>query len=312
MAERSPGWVERSPGMVTFLTDFGWAGGYVAACEATMLRIAPDLRVLHVSHEVPNGDVASAALVLARVAPLGPQAVHLAVVDPGVGTSRRPLALATARGDVLVGPDNGLLLPAADALGGAVAAWALDIGAVRRKAALPPAEVSNTFHGRDVFSPAAALLATGSDPSALGTVLDPASLVRPPVPSSRRSRAGSGADRDYSGGAANGDATGETAVVIEVDRFGNVGLDRSFAELRVPEGSAPSFLVEIMGEGAPEWIARIVRTYGDLAPGELGLIRDSWGQAALTLNGASAAELLGLKIGAAVTLTPESEEADGR
>jgi S-adenosylmethionine hydrolase len=302
----------QSPGIVTFLTDFGWAGGYVAACEATMLRILPDLRVLHISHEVPNGDVGSAALVLARVAPLGPEAVHLAVVDPGVGTFRRPLALSTARGDILVGPDNGLLLPAADALGGVVAAWALDIDAVRRRAALPVGEVSNTFHGRDVFSPAAALLATGRDPSALGTVLDPVSLARPAVPSPRRSKAGNGVEGDDLSGASDDDATGEAAVVIEVDRFGNVGLDRSFAELRVPERSAPSFLVEILGEGAPEWIAGVVRTYGDLAPGELGLIRDSWGQAALTLNGASAAELLGLKIGAALRLTPESEEADGR
>ena len=104
--------------MITFLSDFGWCGGYVAACEATIARVSPSARVLHVSHEVPVGDVAAGALVLARVAPLCPEAVHLAVVDPGVGTARRPVALAAARGDLLVGPDNGLLIDAAEALGG--------------------------------------------------------------------------------------------------------------------------------------------------------------------------------------------------
>ena len=113
---------------ITFLSDFGWCGGYVAACEATMVRVCPQARVLHVSHEVPVGDVAAEPLVLARVAPLCPEAVHLAVVDPGVGTARRPVALATARGDLLVGPDNGLLIDAAEALGGLTAS----LGARRR------------------------------------------------------------------------------------------------------------------------------------------------------------------------------------
>jgi S-adenosyl-L-methionine hydrolase (adenosine-forming) len=283
------------PAFVTFLTDFGWAGGYVAACEATMLRIADDLRILHISHEVLSGDVMSASLILARVAPLGPEAVHLAVVDPGVGTSRRPLAVATARGDVLVGPDNGLLLAAADALGGLASAWTLKVPAVRSKAGLPVGEVSNTFHGRDVFSPAAALLAKGTDMQALGSPLDPETLTRleAPMPS------------------ADATKTGAT-VVIEVDRFGNVGLGLPFDWL--PADAAPShaYAVEIAGEGAPEWTARVVRTYGDLAPGELGLMRDSWGQAALTLNGASAAEFLGLKMGATVTLAPAKEGADER
>ena len=102
----------KSQDTVTFLTDFGWGGGYVAACEATIVRVHPSARVLHISHEVPVGDVGTGALVLARVAPLYPVAVHLAVVDPGVGTARRPLALSASRGDWLVGPDNGLLVDA--------------------------------------------------------------------------------------------------------------------------------------------------------------------------------------------------------
>ena len=104
--------------------------------------------------------------------------IHLAVVDPGVGTSRRPLALSTARGDLLVGPDNGLLIDAGVALGGIVAAWDLDMGKIRSNAGLPPERVSTTFHGRDLFAPASALLAAGVEPLSLGSPLDVASLVR--------------------------------------------------------------------------------------------------------------------------------------
>ncbi len=139
--------------IITFLSDFGRDGGYVAACEAVVARVQPHARVLHISHEVAVGDVAAGALILERVAPLCPPAVHLAVIDPGVGTERRPLALRTTRGDVLVGPDNGLLPRAADALGGLTGAWMLDPARVRSRAGLRGNCVSSTFHGRDLFAP---------------------------------------------------------------------------------------------------------------------------------------------------------------
>ena len=272
--------------MVTFLTDFGWCGGYVAACEATIARVCPSARLLHISHEVPVGDVAAGALVLARVAPLYPEAVHLAVIDPGVGTARRPIALSASRGDFLVGPDNGLLNDAAESLGGATRAWALDVERVRVRAGLPPETVSTTFHGRDLFAPASGLLAAGADPASLGQPVDLASLVRlPPIPF-----------QPTDGGV--------SAPVIEIDRFGNVGLGLPFAELPAREGADATFLVEVAGDSLPDWSARVVRTYGDLLPGELGLVRDSWGQAALALNGASASEFLGVRRGVMVTLTP--------
>ena len=272
--------------IITFLTDFGWCGGYVAACEATIVRLCPRARLLHVSHEVPVGDVPAGALVLARVAPLCPQAVHLAVVDPGVGTARRPIALSAARGDFLVGPDNGLLIDAAKSLVGATGAWDLDVEGVRARAGLPPETVSATFHARDLFAPASALLAAGADPASLGRPVDLASLTRLasfPIQTTDR---------------------GVSAPVIEVDRFGNVGLGLPFAELPALEGARATFLVEVAGDDLPEGSARVVRTYGELLPGELGLIRDSWGQAALALNGASAAEFLGVRRGVMVTLTP--------
>jgi S-adenosyl-L-methionine hydrolase (adenosine-forming) len=272
---------------ITFLSDFGWCGGYVAACEAVVARISPSVRMFHVSHEVPVGDVATAALVLARVAPLYPEAVHLAVVDPGVGTSRRPLALVSSRGDFLIGPDNGLLLDAAAALGGLTGAWVLDMGRVRSLAGVPLERVSTTFHGRDLFAPASALLASGANPHSLGEPIDAATLVRlAPV----RAQAVDG---------------GILTPVIEIDRFGNVGLGLPFVDL--PLETKAEFVVEIVGDGIPEWTVRVVQTYGDLASAELGLIRDSWGQAALALNGASAAEFLGVRRGIMVKLTPAAE-----
>lgn len=271
---------------ITFLSDFGMGGGYVAACEATMVRLCPQARVFHISHEVPVGDVAAASLVLSRVTPLYPESVHLAVVDPGVGTDRHPLVIRTDRGDLLVGPDNGLLVDAALVLGGPVGVWALDIARVRELAGLPREGISSTFHGRDLFAPASALLSSGADPRSLGTLLDPVGLVRiAPTPSTL-----------MEGGA--------SAPVVEIDRFGNVGLGVKFEA--IPAGGDPSratFLVEVVGEGAPEWMARMVNTYGELTAGELGLIRDSWGHASLALNGASAAELLGVRRGDMVALT---------
>ncbi len=257
--------------IITFISDSGWGGGYVAVCEAVVTRIRPEARIFHISHEVPAGDIAAGALTLARIAPLYPPAVHLAIVDPGVGTDRRPLALTTARGDVLIGPDNGLLIDAAAALDGLEAAWLLDPTRVREKAGLPVDQISVTFHGRDVFAPTAALLATTIDPASVGGATDPDTLVRLPPPLVEVTD------------------EGVIAQVIEVDRFGNVGLALRYAEL-VP--SRGRFLVEIVGEDLPDWTARVVQTYGELQSGELGVFCDSWGQVALTLKSASAAQLL--------------------
>jgi len=267
--------------LITFLSDFGWQGGYVAACEATLAAICPHARVLHVSHEVALGDVRDGATTLARVAPLTPPAVHLAVVDPGVGTERRPLALQTDRGDLLVGPDNGLLGPAAAALGGVVSAWRLVPERVRLTASLPANGLSSTFHGRDLFAPAAALLACGSPVAALAEPMPAEGLATLPPPLLERLP---GFVR---------------AEVVEVDRFGNVALSLNLDSVApVPDTVA----VEVEGEPEPAWLARVVRTFGDLKPGELGLLQDSWGHAGLTLNAASAAELLGARRGSVIRL----------
>jgi S-adenosylmethionine hydrolase len=271
--------------VVTFLTDFGWDGGYVAACEAVMASISPRTRVIHLSHEIAVGDVSAGALVLQRVAPLCPPSVHLAVIDPGVGTSRRPLALVTHRGDTLVGPDNGLLLPAADALAGVAAAWLLDPIRLRERAGLAGSPPSSTFHGRDVFAPAAALLSLGDDPRHFAEGTEPSSLLRLPPP------------------AWHATPGGAVAEVVEIDRFGNVGLAVRYDELT---DLGDSLTVEVAGEDLPPWDARVVETFGQLRPGELGVLCDSWGQLALALNGASAAQLLSVERGMSVRLSATS------
>ena len=269
-------------GIITFISDTGWGGGYAAVCEAIVARLNPDARVFHISHEVPAGDIAAGALTLGRIAPLYPPGVHVAIVDPGVGTGRRPLALCTPRGDMLVGPDNGVLIPAAEALGGVTAAWALDPPRVRARAGLPAGAISSTFHGRDVFAPTATLLAALTDPASIATPLDPSTLVRLPEPFAETT------------------PNGATAEVIEVDRFGNIGLALQYEALTP---LASEYLIEVVGEEEPEWNARVVRTYGDLRPGELGVFRDSWGQVAVALNSASAAQLLSVDKGMRVRLT---------
>lgn len=273
--------------MITFVSDIGWGGGYAAVLEAVVARLRPETRVFHISHEVPVGDVAAGALTLGRIAPLCPPAVHVAIVDPGVGTSRQPLALYTGRGDFLVGPDNGVLLSAAGALGGLVNAWALDPNRLRRQAGLPTDRISYTFHGRDIFAPTAALLAAGDQPEDFAGLIDASTLIRLPELLAERT------------------ADGALSEVIEVDRFGNVGLALRFETLA---GQAHQYTVEVVGEDLPEWKARVVNTYGDLRPGELGVYCDSWGQVALALNSASAAQLLSIERGTKVRLTAGSSE----
>jgi len=163
---------------------------------------------------------------------------------------------------------------------------------VRAEAGLPTEQVSFTFHGRDLFAPAAALLSSGLEPSRLGHPLDPGSLVTLPAPVV--------------------ETCGESVVaeVIEVDRFGNVGLALRFADLGRKEGF---YRVEIVDETLPEWTARVVHTFAELGSGELGVYCDSWGHVALTLKAASAAQLLSVERGLKVRLTalPTAEARRG-
>ena len=279
--------------VLTFLSDFGWDQGYVAACELVIARLAPAVRIIHLSHDVAPGAVLRGAELLQRTLPLGPAGVHLAVIDPGVGSTRRALCLAAGRGDYVVGPDNGLLLPAVESLGGLTGSWELVPSRVRSLAQLPDG-LSSTFHGRDLFSPAAALLATGRPASALGDPLDPATLVRPLFPAPRW------------------EVAGVWAEVTETDRFGNIQLGVNFAEavdrLKWRQGAR----VSVTLGHHPIHSARLVATFADLKTGDLGLLSDSWGKATLACNMASAAALLGVMEGEMVGLVSEATAKEMR
>lgn len=266
-----------STAWISLTTDYGLADGFVAACHGVIARIAPAVRVLDVTHLVPPGDVRRGSAVLAQTVPSLPYGVHVAVVDPGVGTTRRGIALVTP-GGLLVGPDNGLLPPAATALGGVTAAVELT-----NPEWLAP-QVSRTFHGRDVFAPVAARLALGAPPADAGPPVDPATLVRLPEPVLRR------------------DADGFTAEVLTVDHFGNVQLAAG-ADL----ASALPEAVRVGGRPAVRG-----RTFGDAATGALVLFADSAGLLAVAVNGGRAADLLGVAPGDPVTVRGTHDGGGGQ
>jgi len=267
---------------LTFLTDYGLEDGFVAACHGVALQIAPDARILDITHLVPPGDIRRGAAVLAQTVPYLPRAVHVAVVDPGVGTSRRGVAVETASGSVFVGPDNGLLSWAVEEAGGAVAAVSLTNKDLWRDS------VTATFHGRDIFMPVAASLAAGVPLREAGRDLATASLVTLGRPGSR-----------VSGDTASGE-------VLTVDRFGNVQLSVTAADAAaagaVPGGPARLGWNDQSRNDQDERVIPFGRTFGDVPPGELVAYPDSSGLIAIAVNQGDAAGLLPLRPGTPVSL----------
>ncbi len=240
--------------------------------------IAPDVGVVDVCHEVPPYDVRAGSLTLVRAVQYLAPGVVLAVVDPGVGTARRAVAVEVADGEaVFVGPDNGLLAPAVSMVGGA--GRAVELTQVAYQLAAP----GPTFAGRDIFAPAAAYLASGVDLTELGPPVDPLSLRPGLVPLPR----------------AEGEAL--ATEVLWVDRFGNVQLNVGPDE------------VDAMGDRVTVRWAEEIRTanrveaFEGIGAGQLGLIVDSYGLMALALDRASAGEELGLRAGDLVTLAPPGD-----
>ncbi|MGQ0840358.1 SAM hydrolase/SAM-dependent halogenase family protein [Actinokineospora sp.] len=258
---------------ISFTTDYGLDGGFTAACEGVIARIAPAARVLHVTHAVPAQDIRRGAVVLAQTVPSLPRAVHLAVVDPGVGTARRPIAVVTDNG-VLVGPDNGLLVPAAEALGGITGAHELT------EYRLEP--VSATFHGRDIFAPAAAHLAAGVAPAALGPAVDPTTLSRLPAPTTVAT------------------AGRLTTEVLGTDIFGNLQLAATAADLAATGATLGTRVHAQVGEGSVD--AVLGRTFADVPAGASVVLVDSAGHVAIAVNSGSAERVLTARSGDSAVL----------
>ena len=256
---------------IVFLTDYGMADEFVGVCHGVMLRIAPDVRVIDLTHSIPRQDVMHGALTLGRATSYLPEdAVYIGVVDPGVGSGRGSIAVRARSGALLVGPDNGLLSLAWEALGGAVDAVEITSDDV----VLQP--VSRTFHGRDVFAPAAAHLAIGMPLAALGSAIDVDRLHVLELPGPM-----------VAVGAIGARVTG-------IDGFGNVQLNVGPDDLEAA-GIGP--VLTVRGRTVPR-----VGVFADVPRGTMGAIIDSQQQLALVVNQGSAADTLGLSVGKTVVL----------
>ena len=268
---------------VTFLSDYGTADEFVGVVHAVIARAAPDARVIDLAHGIPRHNVLWGALTLARALPYAPPGVHLAVVDPEVGARRRAVALRTAEEDrLLVGPDNGLLLPAAERFGGI--AEAVDISASPWR--LEP--LAATFHGRDLFAPVAARLAAGEPLADAGPPLEPVELVPLELPRPRR------------------DGRALVATVVGVDVFGNVSLLADHADLAAA-GLRLARPVDVSA-GEARLAATYARTFADVGPGDALVYEDAARLAAVAVNTGDAAGALGVRPGDEVRIAPAEDD----
>jgi S-adenosylmethionine hydrolase len=262
--------------ILTLLTDYGQADEFVGVCHAVARGIEPDLRIVDLTHGVPRHDVRHGALTLRNALPYLPVGVHVAVVDPQVGTERRAVAVRCADGRVLVGPDNGLLSLAWERAGGALEA--IDVS--RSQHRLEP--VSATFHGRDVFVPVAAHLAAGAELLDAGQPLAIDELSVLSLPGGRLL-----SDREA------------VAHALLIDGYGNVSLDLGHAEMMA---LGLTIGTRVFVDDAP---ATVVQTFADVPAGELLAYEDAWGALALAVNRGDAASQLGLARDDEVRLTRE-------
>jgi S-adenosyl-L-methionine hydrolase (adenosine-forming) len=263
---------------ITFLSDYGHRDEYVGVCHGVIERIAPGASVIDLAHDLPPHDVRTAALALRNALPYMPRGVHLAVVDPGVGTARRPLAVRCHDGNQFVGPDNGLLWPAIERCGGIEVA----VDVANSPYRLEPA--SATFHGRDLFAPVTARLALEVPVENAGRPVPPDEIVRFDLP---RAAVAPGEIR---------------AQVLAVDRFGNLQLNVERELLRNAGVAQGDFVAVQIGRRRRR--AVYGETFADAPRGQMVLYEDSAGTIAIALNGESAADELGARRDTEVKLKP--------
>lgn len=267
----------RHPAVISFLSDFGYADGWVGICKGVIKSINPQVEIIDISHDIPDFDIKKGAFVLAQAVSFVKAQVYLAVVDPGVGGARRPIVVEAAQGSFLVGPDNGLLIPATEHLGGI-----RKVVEIRNKKFMLE-EVSPTFHGRDIFSPVAAYLLKGTDLTELGPEIKPSTLIKAPWPEPKVK------------------TSWIEAEVIDIDRFGTAHLNATFShlnQLKIREGEKMKISWEKTSKILP-----ILKTFSDVSEGEPLLLIDSSNYLSVAANKASASQLLGLAISTKVNLS---------
>jgi len=260
---------------ITFLSDFGLQDDFVGTCHGVIKRIAPDAQIIDITHGIPRQQILQGALVLANTIRYMPVATHLAVVDPGVGGARRALALRDQDGRYYVGPDNGLLIPAAERAG-------IEAAHELANPAYALESISRTFHGRDLFAPAAAHLAAGVEIGELGPPLASDALVRLDLPQPELR-----ADRII-------------ATILYVDSFGNVALNLTRDHV-TEVGIVPGMQVEL-DLGGERVYAIAARTFADARPGDIMLYEDSYRNMSLAISSGNAAEMLHARIGQPVRI----------
>src|SRR3954447_18180937 len=267
-----------TPRPITFLSDYGYEDEFAGVCRAVISQIAPGAPLIDLTHGIGRQDIRQGAIALANALPSCPPGVHLAVVDPGVGSARRAVAVSADEGRFLVGPDNGLLSRALDRLGGATAAVEVSRSPFR----LEP--VSATFHCRDLFAPVAAHLALGARLEEAGDPIEPDSLTKLDLPTPEIR------DREI------------VAHAIHEDGYGNVTLDLD-ASMLADGPLRPGDELEVR---APDGRFEAVwaRTFADVGPSDILLFEDSSGALALAVSGGSAGGLMDLQPDREVTLRP--------
>ena len=264
--------------VVTFLSDYGLEDEFVGVCHGVMLRVAPHLKVVHLHHNILRQDIRHGAIVLQQSVAYLPDSVHLAVVDPSVGSTRKAIVVETGWGEVYVGPDNGLLMPAAASSGGVTGAYEI----ADERFMLTP--VSRTFQGRDVFAPAAAHVANGVAPSEFGPRIEPDDLVPLEVP-----KAWVHDDHLH-------------AEVLQVDRFGNLQLNFGLPELD-QVGLRDTNHLEVRLEGQRLNVP-FGSTFADVKSGEFVVVCDSYQQLSLAVNKGDAAARLRASAGSTAIVGP--------
>jgi S-adenosylmethionine hydrolase len=269
---------------ISFLSDYGTSDEFVGVVHSVIRSLAPHVTVVDITHDVRPYDIKGGSLTLARSVQYLCPGVVLAVVDPGVGTNRRAVAIEVGDGEsYLVGPDNGLLAPAVGLVGGASAA--VELTAPEYQLPAPGA----TFAGRDIFAPAAAHLCAGVPLDALGPPVDPADLIPGLVPLTRE------------------EDGALMAEVLWVDRYGNCQLNVDPDEI---EGWGDRVQLRWTRPSEGVRTARRARAYDDLVPGQVGLVVDSYGLVSVTVTRGSAAETLGLVAGDELALIPLAGDED--